>query len=400
MRKLNILFMGILMVSTALILGGCAYDDFFANDIHDIQQTEEQESTAQAEETSEAVIQEEASEEIPDIYYAYHALDETKQGLYREILKALTDMEESVTLSTVEESLIAPVFTSVMNDHPELFYVEGYQYTAHTMNDVIISIVFEGTYSLTKDEVQELRLQIDESLRTCLSEVPLGEDEYSTIVYLYEYLINNTEYDKNAPNNQNILSVFLQGRSVCQGYAKAMQYLLQCVDMQAMIVTGFTDGERHAWNLVRVNGGYYYLDPTWGDASYSNGSETDDGSYTPPINYDYFLVTTEELTRTHSIEKVVDLPECVSTIDNYFVREGLYFTSYDEDLLSLIFDSDEARTTDYVTIKCSSIEVYNELMHKLIDNQEIFNFISNQGETIAYTSNQYQRILSFWNIFY
>ncbi|MCM1184363.1 MAG: hypothetical protein NC337_13410 [Roseburia sp.] len=408
MRKLKAAFMGMLMVTALFIIGRGVYNASQANDIRAVQEEEAPETEIRTEESAGAEIPdgerlsevEAALQEPADIYYAYQALKEPEQAVYRELYGALAQMQESVTLSTVEERMIDRIYSCVMNDHPELFYVEGYRYTAHTTDGVITAIVFEGTYSMTAQEAAALERQIEEKLRACFAEVPMNEDEYSTIAYLYEYLIEHTEYDKDAENNQNILSVFLEGRSVCQGYALALQYLLQRVGIQAMVVTGFTNGERHAWDLVRVNGAYYYIDPTWGDASYANGAEAADGGSTPPINYDYFLVTTDELTRTHSIERVVPLPICTSTEDNYFVREGFYFESYDREQLAQIFDSEAARTTDYVTIKCGSIETYNDFMHRLIDSQEIFDFISNQGSSIAFTSNHYQRTISFWNIFY
>lgn len=410
MRKLNRTFMGMLMTGMLLVIGGCAYNASDAKDNGARQETEETERAAQPAASADAVQPEadggedalkeaSVSMELSDVYYAYHVLEEPEQVVYREMWDALAGMRESVTLSTVEEQLVDRIFACVMNDHPELFYVEGYRYTAHTVNGTITSIDFEGTYAMTEEAAADEARRIEESLQDCFAQAPADGDEYDMIAYLYEYLIAHTEYDKEAENNQNILSVFLQGRSVCQGYAKALQYLLQRQGIQALLVTGFTNGERHAWDLVRVNGAYYYIDPTWGDASYTGNGTAAEGS-TPPVNYDYFLVTTDELTRTHSVEQVVPLPECVSTADNYFVREGLYFESYDTELLASIFDSEAARTADYVTIKCSSIENYNDFMHRLIDSQEVFDFISNQGESIAFTSNHYQRTISFWNIFY
>lgn len=347
----------------------------------------------------ETLTEEQSVREVSELYYAYHHLDKERQKLYLEMLDALTQMRSGAPLSTLDKSELDVVFACVMNDHPELFYVDGYQYTEYTLGSVVTGITFSGTYSMTSAEVEQARLGIEQKLAECFGQVPLNEDEYSTVKYLYEWLINHTEYDRNVENNQNICSVFLQGRSVCQGYAKAMQYMLQAADIQCMLVTGFTNGERHGWNLVRVNGEYYYLDPTWGDASYASGSADSalDG-FVPAINYDYFLVTTDEITRTHSLEKVVELPECTAVADNYFVREGLYFDTYDEARLAAVFGSEATKAAGYVTLKCDNSETYEMMVQTLIASQKIFDFVDKLGESIAYTSNEEQRTISFWNI--
>lgn len=339
--------------------------------------------------------------EVPEIYYAYHALDKERQKIYLEMLDALENMRQDARLSTLDKSVIDPVFACVMNDHPELFYVEGYQYTEYTFGDAITGITFSGTYSMTEQEAEQTKLLIEQVFNECYEQAPADGDEYNTARFLYEWLIAHTDYDKTAENNQNISSVFLQGKSVCQGYAKAMQYMLQKANMQCLLVTGFTNSERHAWDLVKVNNAYYYLDPTWGDASYAcSSSEGGGNGYGfPSINYDYFLVTTDEITRTHSFEKVVPLPECAAISDNYFVREGLYFEEYDETHLAGIFASDAAKAADYVTVKCSDASVFERMTQELISDQKVFDFIDRQGTSIAYASNEEQRTVSFWNIY-
>lgn len=386
-----------------LMTQGCT--DQIAYDLQHIIREEEAESTTEPREyepeqpQDDSMEEEQGVREVSGLYYAYHQLDEKDQKIYLEMFDALTAMQSGVPLSTVDKSVLDVVFSCVMNDHPELFYVEGYQYTEYTLGNTVTGITFSGTYSMTSAEVEQAGLMIEQKLAECFEQVPLNEDEYSTVRYLYEWLIDHTEYDRNAENNQNICSVFLQGRSVCQGYAKAMQYMLQAADIQCVLVTGFTNGERHGWDLVRVNGEYYYLDPTWGDASYaSGGSEGAADGFVPAINYDYFLVTTDEITRTHSIEKVVPLPECTAVDDNYFVREGLYFDSYDTDRLASIFDSEAVKAAGYITLKCDNSETYDQMVQTLIGSQEIFYFVDKQGESIAYTSNDEQRTISFWNI--
>lgn len=407
MKKRTVLWAALIGSMLFLIQGCTGWDNFAPQDIiRDEKSAGESESTTESRAYEPEQPQDQSTKteepqvrEVSELYYAYHHLDREKQKIYLEMLDALTDMQSGTPLSTLDKSVLDVVFACVMNDHPELFYVDGYQYTEYTLGNAVTRITFSGTYSMTSAEVEQARLLMEQRLAECFRQVPLNEDEYSTVKYLYEWLINHTEYDRSAENNQNICSVFLQGRSVCQGYAKAMQYMLQMANIQCVLVTGFTNGERHGWNLVRVNGEYYYLDPTWGDASYASGSE--DGiseSFVPAINYDYFLVTTDEITRTHSIEKAVELPQCTAVADNYFVREGLYFDSYDEARLAAVFDSEAVQEAGYVTLKCGSSETYELMAQMLIESQKIFDFVDKQGESIAYTFNDEQRTISFWNI--
>ncbi len=386
-------------------LGGCGAlgqnFDQITPESSQTQMSETSEPLGQEEEEETTGTQEEAPVEIPEIYYGYHVLGEKEQVLYLELFDALSQMSGEVAVSTLDSALLDKIFECVLNDHPELFYVEGFKYTEHFLGDALTGITFVGTYSMTKEEAALTLEEIENRLSECMSEVPLHEDEYSTVKFLYDYLIDNTEYDTDADDNQNICSVFLGGRSVCQGYAKAMQYMLQQVGLQSLLVTGYTGTERHAWNLVRVNGQYYYLDPTWGDASYSysGDDELDCKVFLPPVNYDYFLVTTSEISKTHSFEDTIALPVCDSTQDNYYVREGLYFEGYDRQQLENIFDSDAVRQADYVTLKCANAQVYHEMLSEIIEDRQIFTIVAGGEGTISYASNEELGTISFWNIF-
>lgn len=336
--------------------------------------------------------------------FAYENLDTQEQIWYREIEQALGTMTDTVKLSTdpleqgMDEQDIDRIFQCVMIDHPEIFYTTGYTYTKYSRGDRTVGIDFAGTYDLTKEEAAKRAEAIRSVAAKWLSGMEKDASEYDKVKEVYEAVIFFTNYDLDAADNQNIASVFLGGASVCQGYAKATQYLLNHLGVMCTLVQGTVDtGEAHAWNLVRVDGEYYYVDTTWGDASYrmEDGSEQENLS---EINYDYLCVTTADLLRTHRIESVVPMPECTATEANYYVREGAYFTFYDREQMREVFDRAAAGGITNVTLKCADEACYQEISQALIGEQEIFSYMHMEGQdnTITYAQNGKQLSLTFW----
>lgn len=333
--------------------------------------------------------------QMTGVYYG--KLSQNEQIIYSEVLASLLAFEEETTLSTTDSNVIDKAFTCVMLDYPGIFYVDGYKYTEYTYDNEVKKIVFAGNYLYDKEETEQRQSLIETRVAEILSGMPDTQDEYEKVKYLYDTLVMQTEYDIHAADNQNICSVFLDGRSVCQGYAKALQYLANKAGITCSLVLGnVIGGEGHAWNLVSVNGAWYYLDATWGDAYYLFGSQGQtEKKQTSVINYDYLCVTTEQLLLTHNPDMPVELPECVSVTDNYYVREGLYFTGYDEEKLADIFLQAIEDRKETVTVKCSDGAVYDEMCQILLEEQKIFEFIESDG-TVAYTDNREQGILTFW----
>lgn len=405
----GLMFTGLL--AATLLLNGCSYEEL-AREVRDYLQLNNEEQVLLKDEDSGAV----SARELEDVEQApaeavdglkeeqtqafhYNRLSEPEQKLYGEILYILQEHVEDIQISTTDSGEVEKVFQRVLNDHPEIFYVEGYTLTRYALGEELKMMTLSGTYSMTPETIEAKKQLIDSYVNQCFASLPTGEgSQYAIARYVYEYLIENTEYDAGAPDNQNICSVFITHRSVCQGYAKATQYLLQKAGIEATLIMGTVqNGEGHAWNLVKLDGENYFMDTTWGDASYqmTEGSVQNAGSL-PPINYDYLCVTTGQLSKTHTIEEVVPVPVCTAMTDNYYVREGLYFTELSKDRIADVFARAYERQSSYVTLKCSRREVYEEIRRFLIEEQGIFEFLNPDTGTVSYAENVEQLDLSFW----
>ena len=240
------------------------------------------------------------------------------------------------------------------------------------------------------------KTRIDDLSDQILSLIPAGADDYTKAKVIYEWIIENTDYRLDAPDNQSMTSVFYNHQSVCAGYSRAYQYLLNKAGVDTTIVEGnsLISGENHAWNLVKLPDGYYYVDCTWGDASYMKNGFS--GEQVAGMNYDYLLVTTDEIKRTHSIALENLLPACTSTENNYYVREGLLFMDYDYDAIKSVFDTAISEGRQTVSFKCANLEVYDRIRRELISNNAIFDMLGEDASTISYVEDEEQRTLCFW----
>ncbi len=366
-----------------------------------------------AEEEEEPVPEDEAVSEVPmeftreekaellqnqQDYYAFSTLGVTGRNLYVEILYALDNYVEEMVLSSRDLDEIDRVFQYVMLDHPEIFYADGYSFVKYTMGEEIKKVTFTGNFTCSEQERKMRESEIEEAVTRFLQGIDPEASDYEKVKAVYERVITNTDYDRGAPDNQNICSVLLNGDSVCQGYAKTVQYLLKRLNVPSVLVLGTVDNsEAHAWNLVRIDQEYYYVDATWGDASYvSREGEGIQEESVPKINYDFLCVTTEDLQATHAFSDLMELPLCNARENNYYSKEGAYFTQVDfaqlEELTGRYYE--EERET--LTIKCSDQEVYDGMLQALLEEQKVFDYLRPEGNSIQYTDSPEQLSVTFW----
>ena len=187
------------------------------------------------------------------------------------------------------------------------------------------------------------------------------ESDYEKIKYVFETLVDRTQYDLGASDNQNIYSVFGNWTSVCAGYAKATKYLLDQMGVDSIYVTGNAEGESHAWNIVSCEGRYYCVDTTWGDPTYQEGIGVD----VDTTSYEYLCCPDSMLSRTHTADSTFVLPECTDNSLEYYRLQGRYLEEYDQEEIINIMKKDIDSDAERTDIQFSTPEVYSQVITQL-----------------------------------
>ena len=293
---------------------------------------------------------------------AYGLLDAEARTAYEEMLAVIDSHAEEGELSVKDEELLPRAFEALTSDHGEIFWISGYRYVKESLGGVTTSIRFQPSYTMGLEERETYQAQVETRADAFLSGLEAGASDYEKVKAVYEMLSVNIRYNEEAAQNQNILSVFLGGQSVCNGIAASAQYLLTRLDVPCMTVYGFAGGEGHAWNLAKIDGEPYFFDATWGN----NASEV-----LGFCSYEYLNLTSEDLAGTHRVNMELDLPECTAAEANYYVREGMYFESYDRETVGVAVGRRYADGEYAAALRFSQAAAYEQALQELVSDGQI-----------------------------
>lgn len=120
-----------------------------------------------------------------------------------------------------------------------------------------------GGYGDRRDRYQEATKKLDEVIRSLNLD---GKSDYDKFKAVTNWIVSNVRYDEDNETKyqHDLTGAVLDGLAVCDGYAGTFYYMANAVGLNALFEDGITNSNRirHAWNLVEIDGTYYYTDPT------------------------------------------------------------------------------------------------------------------------------------------
>lgn len=240
--------------------------------------------------------------EFADEMYPYRAmLTSEQQIVYDDIYAAAVARTSRCPVrEMISSSGLDDIMTALYNDNPELFFLDTQYSYGYSESGRVLEVVLK--FNETSNNFNDTRSRFNQAASSIINEAKkLGTDEEKE-KYVYDAIMDRTEYDASAPLNQSAYSALVNNRSVCAGYSRAFQYIMKELDIPCYFCSGYAKGGAHAWNIVKINGEYYNVDISWDDSlGLINGEYT----------YQYFNVKDDEFSVDHTRRDLsVKLPKC------------------------------------------------------------------------------------------
>lgn len=313
------------------------------------------------------------SEEGHQEYY-FKQLTEEEQRVYRELLKGIRAREKEFYLTISDDDSIDRSYHAVLKDHPEIFWVHNREKIYKTTYSDSDYCVFTPGYTYTDSEIDEIQTAMEQSFQEVRALIPEDAGDYEKVRIVYTYVIDHTQY-QTGEDDQSIAGVFWKKSAVCAGYAGAVQYLLERLDIPCIYVDGSTKGstEGHAWDIVKIGQEYYYVDATNGDQpDFLNGDAAQLEEH-KTIIYDYLCPFPEEYEKTYTPSEELTVPACTAkNLDFYVLNQG-HFEDYSwqdiYDYCKMRMDNGAA----VVRFKFGSQEAFSEACRELLDDGVVQN---------------------------
>lgn len=156
-------------------------------------------------------------------------------------------------------------------------YVYSYSYSQST--NIVHSMKVE-TENCTLEEYNVRYAEVTNEINNVIAEIPKDLSIDEKVLFVHDYLVYDIEYDYenylaevngtgSIPNDSfGMYGALVDGVAVCAGYSYAFRGIMDRIGIECEYVRG--DEVNHAWNVVKLEDGYWYqVDSTWDDPVYT-----------------------------------------------------------------------------------------------------------------------------------
>ena len=248
---------------------------------------------------------------------ARRAYDELRNGMlgYRERIAVLG--------ATGEE--LQDAYEALRYGTPEALWLDGFSRRRSAIS--VQNWEVFPVYRISRDETARLLQEMADRSEPLLAALRRLSTAGQRVQAAHNALILNCTYsDTDDPVEATAAGALVNGKALCLGISLAFKYLMDRLDVPCIVRRGNANGSGrlegagpHAWNLVRVNGGWTHVDVTY--------DLTGSGDKRRPF-FTYLGLSDAQIADTH-VWDASKYPAATCAVD-YYRRKGRYARSWDE----------------------------------------------------------------------
>lgn len=277
-------------------------------------------------------VEEYTKKEGATLYY-YNKLTDTQKRMYLSVVEGVKSEKEKVDLGFFTNDKeefkkdVTLAMYAYMADNADVFYVAS-EYTVEYKDYLVARKgVAHIKYTVTGKKLEEQKKKFDSQIDSIISKVIKGNmTEYQKELAIHDYLVSNINYYTHSgiseiPDEKHLAySALVDNSAVCDGIAKAFKVLMDKINVECIVTMGTSDGEPHAWNIVKLDNEYYHVDLT------ADGLKVD-GKVLGLATHLYFNLTDTEISKTSKQDNEFERPKCLGTRYDYYKQTGMYIDS-------------------------------------------------------------------------
>ena len=167
-------------------------------------------------------------------------------------------LKSNIIMENFDYSMYLAFYSECINEinkqKPEIIQKNGdtyYSYTFHFYIDEEAKKEYISEYNQYKKDLKQLisSLKLD------------GLSEIHKVSKIYSWITKNVTYSLSGTYTSPIKTLYTKN-TYCQGYARLFTEMCKEAGIEAHSVTGTTNGSSHAFNIAKINGEWFYFDPT------------------------------------------------------------------------------------------------------------------------------------------
>ena len=299
------------------------------------------------------------------VSYFYGSLSREEKELYDLIYDGVLDYRETIEFPHgFDMDMVNKVITILDDEAPELFWLGHTWSTTYYNSNPNVAVGVTMKYTMSEQEAirrWKSIMKFSKSIETT------GTNDLIDELTLLETLMKHVTYVE-GERAHNASGAIVDGKAVCEGYAKAATLLLRLHGIPSGVIGGTSvlDGKRdgHAWNIVRIGGEWTLFDLTWIDheeASFYDWLNLSDEMFADSHIPDDVPRSYYNSTDTYEIARILEL-YCYGNVKEHFFRELEQLI--ESDIPVLIYFEDERLYDQMLKNHDAWIREYNDIHGK------------------------------------